>query len=125
MKEMNPLETQLRSWAPRPPSAKLKRTLFAETAPLRPHAGFNWQWLAPAAACLLFALTVFNQHGELVNGVGTGDSIMLVSSNLSPQLFAQDTLQQSKRNNLANRIEWTNGGAFTSSVTSFLPGQVN
>ncbi len=122
---MNSLEMQFRSWAPRPPSARLKHKLFVEAAPLRPPIRFNWQWLAPAAACLLFVVTVFNQNGGLVNSTGTRESGLLVSSNLSPQLFAEDTLRQSKRNFVANRIEWTNGSAFTSSVSSFLPGQVN
>lgn len=122
---MNSTEVQLRSWEPRRPSAKLKHKLFAEARPRRQSGHLTWQWLAPAAACLLLAITMFNPNNGLVNGTATQESLTLVSSNLNPLILAEDALNQSKHNHPANRIEWTNGSAFTSSVSSFLPGQVN
>lgn len=60
MKETNPLETQLRSWQPRRPSARLKRRLFG--IPLVPRAGWIVGSLAPAAACLLITVSIYNPH---------------------------------------------------------------
>ena len=55
MHETNPLEKQLQSWMPRRPSGKIARRLFAPA----PHvwcAVEVWNWLTPAAACLLTLL---------------------------------------------------------------------
>ncbi|HLP76649.1 MAG TPA: hypothetical protein VK327_06970 [Candidatus Paceibacterota bacterium] len=83
------------------------------------------QWLVPATACLLLTVALFNQNNGLIGAPSHGDSMMLVSSNLTPQTFAGGVFHQSNRNQPADRIEWTNGGAFTSSVGSFLPDRVN
>lgn len=58
---MNTLETQLRSWRPRRPSAVLERRLFRRPT-AAPRLGRVAGWLAPAAACLLFAGLVLNPH---------------------------------------------------------------
>jgi hypothetical protein len=64
MNDWNDLENQLRSWIPRPPSARVKARLFAPTGahtaalPAEELVGpANWHWLAPAMA--LFVLCMF------------------------------------------------------------------
>jgi hypothetical protein len=63
MKETNPLETQLRSWQPRRPSARLKRRLFG--IPLIPRAGWIVGSLAPAAACLLITGSIYTPRHKV------------------------------------------------------------
>ena len=55
---MNPLETQLRSWHPRRPAARLKRRLFGIS--FAPGAAWALGTLAPAAACALLTLGIFD-----------------------------------------------------------------
>ena len=60
MNENDPLESQLRSWMPRPPSAKIAARLFnqaGERAASR-RRGLSLGWLAPVAACVLALLAV-------------------------------------------------------------------
>jgi hypothetical protein len=63
MKETNPLETQLRSWRPRRPSARLKRRLFG----FRLTQGAAWiaGSLAPAAACALLTLSIWGPRSGM------------------------------------------------------------
>ena len=63
MKETNPLETQLRSWQPRRPSARLKRRLFGFS--FGRGAGWIVGSLVPAAACILLTFSFFGAR----NGV--------------------------------------------------------
>lgn len=124
--EMNLLETELRSWKPRRPSAKLEQKLFAQT-PAQPGRSLSpFQWLAPIAACCLLTAMVMHQHDAMdsdafVNARGH----ILVSSNQSAMWLSESALDQSRRNHVGRRFEWTNASAFSSSVGSFLPGQVN
>jgi hypothetical protein len=55
MQEMNSLENQLQSWMPRRPSARIARRLFAKAAPapVFQRRVKVWNWLTPAAACVL------------------------------------------------------------------------
>src|SRR5258705_9465656 len=70
MNEMNELETQLRSWAPRPPSARISRALFGAevvagpslpASPVTRHSSptFTLTWLAPAAAAFALMCAFF------------------------------------------------------------------
>jgi len=121
MNEMNPVETQLASWKPRRPSPNLKRRIFRQrSANPSPRLGML-QWAAPVAACCLLTFLVLRE------GVDP-----LVSS---AHPFATD--QPSRAASIppydvghvnapfGNRFDWTNAGAFTSSVGSFLPGRAN
>src|SRR5882762_10109881 len=83
MKAMNELETQLRSWMARRPSARLERQLFR---PKRAKPSISaWPGLlAPVTACLLVAIAVLNQHGQVVaSSDGT-----LIAMSLSNQNYA-------------------------------------
>ncbi|HUA64771.1 MAG TPA: hypothetical protein VME24_02915 [Alphaproteobacteria bacterium] len=79
MKEMNSLETQLRSWRPRRPSAALKRRLFGIS--LAPRAAWFLGPLAPAAAC---ALLIFGSRSGFPNGPGMP---IVLASNLNVTAF--------------------------------------
>src|SRR5580658_10630904 len=60
MNEKNPLETQLHSWRPRRPSARLKRHLFGFS--FTPGAAWVAGSLAPAAACFLLTFGILGEH---------------------------------------------------------------
>jgi len=81
---MDPLEARLRSWQLRRPSATLERRLFRRaTVGLRP--GVLAGWLAPVAACLIFAGLILNpQSAATLSGPPqSGGMVALVSSNQS------------------------------------------
>jgi len=84
MNEMDVLEAQLRSWKPRRPSATLERRLFKST---RPETGmFSLAgWLAPAAACLILAISLLNPHsaGDLSDRTRPGGLVAMIASNQS------------------------------------------
>ena len=134
---INELETQLRSWVPRRPSAKLERNIFARrsateaaaetvapgSAPVRREAtspSFRLSWLAPATVALLLICMLFNQHNiQALSGASeSGPMIAVALSNQSvapwlPGSFARE------QNGLPNEtFEWTNGSGSTSSISS-------
>ena len=120
MNEMNPLEAQLRSWTPRPPSARLERRLFAgpvETRPMSP----SWvHWFAPAMACLLFAtLAVNNPRDPLLPG--GSPMLAAIMSNQSYAAYLPGSFQRAQ--NRWDTFEWTNQGHSGSSVAPFSPGR--
>jgi hypothetical protein len=118
-KEMNLLETQLRSWQPRRPSPKIKRRLFPAARPGEA-TGISLRWLVPAAACLLLALTIANQEPGLTGGSVRPQPIMgLISSNLS----YTNILPEGRNGVAPPSFEWTNLSGFTSSISPFSPGQ--
>src|SRR6185295_15745257 len=100
MNELTELETQLRSWAPRPPSAKLERQLFASPLTDRESAATQRQrrqlpeghyraplrlgWLASAFAALVFLFVMYGQHdGDRPGSASSGPFLALISSNQS------------------------------------------
>jgi len=106
---MEELEKQLRLWAPRRPSARLKRRLFGRPQAQRP-LGFSLNWLAPATAALLVVWVVFNQP-DSASFSETGKSGAMVAMILSNQSGAASPVDrfESEQNNLpANTFEWTN-----------------
>lgn len=117
---MNPLEEQLRSWTPRPPSPKLERRLFR-----RPPHRFVLPKLAsvfvPTAACLLLTLSGLKQFGSPMLAAEDPQTA-LVALSLSNQHYAP--YLPGNAQSLANRLdtfEWTNRGGSQSSVRSFTP----
>jgi hypothetical protein len=116
MKEMNLPETPLPSWRPRRPSAGLKRRIFS-AQPATPTATAWLGWLAPATACALLTLLVFNSGNGLPAGSGSHGTMMaMILSNQNYAAFAPDGPQ-----NVQNRLptvtfDWTNSGVSTSSM---------
>jgi len=121
---MNPLETQLRSWTPRRPSAELERKLFRRpSSPPRP-AGMIF-WLGPATACLLFVCVLFSQHSAAnFSPVSRQDALVAVaSSNQSYAAYLPGSFQRAA--NRVDTFEWTNPGRSTSVMGSLSPGRTN
>src|SRR5437879_6235156 len=121
MIDMNELETQLRSWVPRRPSAKVERNIFARRSPSaaadvaaggadQQTQSFRLSWLAPATLALLLICMLFNQHyiQALSGASDSGPMIAVALSNQSvapwlPGSFARE------QNGLPNEtFEWTN-----------------
>ena len=120
-KEMN-LENQLRSWQPRRPSPRLKRRLFPFTGGNDGH-GVWLRCLAPAAACLLLAITIMNQEpGLAASSARRQPTVGMLSSNLNYTY----TPSANDRNQVAPpSFEWTNLSDSSSSISPFSPGLVN
>lgn len=141
MNEMNELEMQLRSWAPRRPSAKLKERIFAaEPAPaqsailLTHHASriilyasrmthwlrpASFRWLAPAMAALFLVCVLLNQHSTPMASPATSPMIaMILSSNQSAAAYLPGSFQREQNGIPSDTFEWTNGSGSTSSISS-------
>jgi len=110
---MNLPEAQLRSWQPRRPSAGLKRRVFS-ARPGTPAAAVFLGWLAPATACALLTLLVFNTGNALPAGSGShGMTVAMILSNQNYAAYAPDD-PQSVQNRLATAtFDWTNRGIST------------
>ena len=123
MNETNPLETRLRSWTPRRPSAGLERRLFPrpKRAPRKAH---SLSWLVPVTACLLFAGLILNPQGaaNLSAPPRPGTLVALILSNQSYAAYLPGNSQRSTVNRL-DTFGWTNGGSSTSSMHSLSPVQ--
>ena len=126
MNDMNELERQLRSWAPRRPSAKLERRLFASQSatgvasyqpPVTHHLGFRLRWVAPATAAFVLLCVLYNQRaGDSLGGApGSGHIMAMVLSNQSAIAYLPAGFQNSPP---ADAFEWTNGSGSTSSMRS-------
>jgi hypothetical protein len=119
---MDELEAQLRSWAPRRPSAKLELRLF----PARPSAvetspPFRLSWLAPAAAALLLMGLLAAQHtNPLLNPARSNPMFAEILSNQNAAAFLPGSFSDEQNRVPVNRYEWTIGHGTTSSVSPFL-----
>jgi hypothetical protein len=124
-KEMNLLENRLHSWQPRRPSARIKRRLFPTTG-AREAASLSLRWLAPAAACLVLALTVASHDpGLSVNSARSEAMMGLISSNLSYTNILPSSGSPGRNGISPPSFEWTNVSGFTSSISPFSPGRIN
>src|ERR1017187_5757683 len=85
MNEMTQLEMQLRSWAPRHPSAKLEKRLFCVRLPARTDdrsPRFRPTLLAPAMIAMLLMCVLFSQRGgRALTGVSSSPIVALAMSN--------------------------------------------
>jgi hypothetical protein len=114
MSNWNPLENQLRSWAPRAPSPSLKARLFAHpalsetpAADRRGQKAAAWHWLAPAMAVFVFGLFLFGNNGALHDS----DPYAAVAAAALTQpdystYYA--SVRHSGNNALRSTFEWTN-----------------
>jgi hypothetical protein len=123
--EMNHLENRLRSWQPRRPSANIKRRLFP-TGSAREAASLSLGWLAPAAACLVLALTVASKDPGLSATASRREAMMgLISSNLNYTNILPNSGSPGRNGILPSSFEWTNLSGITSSISPFSPGRMN
>src|SRR5579862_4634142 len=120
MNELNELEMQLRSWAPRRPSARLKRKLFAQPLPEEaPEPAFRFSWLPPATAALLLLCVLFNQHSsQIISSAGSNSMVAVALSNQSIAPWLPGSFSR-EHNGLPNdSFEWTNGSGSSSGIGS-------
>ena len=122
MNETKRLETQLRSWMPRRPSAGLERRIFGAAGPA-PDARALMRVLIPAAACLILTMAMLNQpeRNDVSAAVGQGAIMAMSQSNQSYAAYLPGSFACE-----ANRLDtfgWTNGGALPSSTFSISPGK--
>ena len=124
-KQMNLLENQLRSWRPRRPAGRIKRRLFP-SASSGEFTGLSLRWLAPAAACLMLALTIASQQPGLSASSARQQAMMgLISNNLSYTNILPENEHAGHNRISTTSFEWTNLSDFTSSISPFSPGRMN
>ena len=139
MNEMTELEillrshgVELRSWAPRRPSARLRRRLFNSVTPqVTRDAGtpdtprFRFAWLAPATAAFLLMAVLFNQRNSpVISGSATSTGMVaMILSNQSPAAYLPAGFEGSHNLVPGETFEWTNGSGSTSSMRSLSPAK--
>ena len=117
--EMKSLETRLRSWRPRRPSATLKWRLFLARAASVPRMVRIAGWLTPATACALLTMLILNSENAGPAGGQRQPSIMAMMSNQSYAVYL--TSRQAEQNNLSVfTFDWTNGSG-SGSTLHFTP----
>jgi len=118
------LETQLRSWTPRRPSAGLERRILGGAG----SAGDASAWLRvllPAAACLTLTVARLNPPERIVSPA-TAEPGAITTLSLSNQSYA--AFLPGSFTCAANRLDtfrWTNEGGLPSSPFSISPGKTN
>lgn len=114
---MNLPETQLRSWRPRRPSARLKRRIAAASRDVEvPSARWFWGCLAPVAACALMTMMAFTPG----RGFTEKPLISNILSNENYAAYASGDGQTPQNHLAAVTFDWTNRTGFNSSI-SFTP----
>ena len=143
MKELTELEIQLRSWAPRRPSARLEQHLFASHPPaataedaahrsgtaqdgrITRHGlpGFHLRWIAPATAALVLLCVLYNQReaGSAGSPANAGRFLAVISSNQSAAAYLPSSFQRAQNGPPADTFKWTNVSGSTSSIRSLSP----
>jgi hypothetical protein len=122
MNDWNSLETQLRSWQPRPPSAAVEEKLFSRPKSERPRRGItlhvNWQsgWAAGLATCLILAFTLLNLTQSVGISTFPGVNAAAVVSNTS---YASSFVQLEHNCVSAPIFGWTSASGLPSSIRSF------
>lgn len=108
------MEKELKSWAPRLPSAGIKRRLFPDE---QPHLDWHrvFAGLAGLAACVALTLSVIS-HETAAETYRPGPLAAMAWSNQAPPSYQlPDTAQSENRVNRAT-LAWTNPGHFSSIV---------
>ena len=124
MNETKRLETQLRSWTPRRPSARLERSLFGE-AGTAPSVRALMRVLIPAAACLILTMLTLNQP-DRTSASAAAEQGAIMAMSLSNQSYAAYlTGSFACEANRLDTFRWTNGGGSPSSAFSISPGKTN
>jgi hypothetical protein len=117
MSELNELETQLRSWVPRRPSARLRRRLFRRPLPDEERVpSFRLSWLPPATAGLLLLCVLFNQHSsQAISSAGAGSITADALSNQIVGPWLPGSFSREHNGLPTGTFEWTNGSSGISS----------
>ena len=122
---MNDLEKQLRSWALRPPSPKLKARIFEQPSLLAQSSGsavtlshpatpFRLSWLAPATMALLLICVLFNQRNIPIafsNSLQPSSMVAVALSNQNAAAWLPGSFAHDQNSIPAEPIKWTNRGS--------------
>jgi hypothetical protein len=125
---MNELETQLLSWTPRRPSARLERRLFAAgVAAAEPLLPFRFSWLAPATAVAMLMCVLFNQrYGPgFSRSTCPGPLVAMILSNQSAAAYLPGSVQAERNNLPADAFKWSSTRGAVARVTSSSPAKAN
>jgi hypothetical protein len=144
MNDWTPLETQLRSWTPRRPSAELRTRLFGGAAAIDAAAPGQGQgqgresgpgltgsvlgWLAPATAVVLLAFVTLNPRQADLSGVASSRQAPIVAvtfSNISFAAYLPGSFVNDQNTVPPATFEWTNRGRSPSSMPSFPQARTN
>jgi len=117
--ELKQLETKLRSWRPRRPSATLKFKLAVASGNLLPRAARFASWLVPATACVLLA--VINLNSQNISGISHPTMAGIILSNQNYAAFCGEWNAQGENSPSAHIFKWTNANVSMSNMrfTSF------
>jgi len=129
MSEWNPLETQLRSWTPRRPSARLRARVFATPSAVERGRHLSLGWLAPATVCLLLLFVTFGpRSGELARLAASSNQVPMMAvtlSNVSFAAYLPGSFANEQNTVRPDTFEWTNHGTSPSSIASFPQSRTN
>ena len=125
---MNELETQLRTWVPRHPSAALRAKIFSSPTETSAQPGreayaeppsFRLSWLAPAAVCVVAMCALFVQRNPAISASGdSGPMMAVIMSNHSASAYLPAATLAGRNGLPADTFEWTNRSGSTSSIRS-------
>ena len=119
---MKELEIQLRCWALRHPSAKLKQRILesATSAPVETVQSFRFAWIAPAVTALFLVLVTFNQRQDpALSGSSHSTTVVaMIMSNQTAPAYLPGSFKSTHNSVSAETFEWTNGSHSTSSIGS-------
>ena len=122
MNDLDEIENQLRSWAPRKPSLKLQKKLGLASGEI---AGLRWlfsDWLVPAMAAVIVACSIFSSGHLLQPFLRPAPAqTFLASAVFSNQSVSFFTPREHplRRNVLPRRtFEWTNATRSPSTLHS-------
>jgi hypothetical protein len=118
MKEMDSLETQLRSWRPRRPAAGLKRRIFGGPARIFSKTTWILGSLAPAVACALITFSIINRENS-GGPLRDESTTAMLSSNAGDAKSELASFRKGENSWSAVTFDWTNHGSFTSSIAPF------
>src|SRR6266853_5120983 len=118
MIELSELETQLRCWVLRRPSARLKRRLFRKPLPVEePAPSFRLSWLPPATAALMLLCVLFNQHSsQAISSAGANSMVAVALSNQSIAPWLPGSFCREHNGLPSGTFEWTNGSGSSSGI---------
>jgi hypothetical protein len=120
---MNDLETQLRTWALRRPSARLKWRIFAPQPALAADSelpAFRLGWLAPVCAAFLVMCMLFNQrnNASFAGSASSAPLVALILSNQSAAAYLPGSFERQHNTLAGETFESTNGSNSASSISS-------
>lgn len=126
MKELDSLETQLRSWRPRRPSAGLEQRLFATPVNLMPKMAWFVGWLVPVTACALLTFSVLISGNGIPGRSPRPEPLAATMlSNKSLLVPAPENPWKGQNELSSVTFDWTNRSGSTSSMPSFPRNRMN